>query len=130
LKGNKLSIVNPELFAKVLIRLEDVNLYDTHITAAQTQALLPAITQNSKLKKLDFSFNNLSTVNPELFASCSRITITQTEALFTEMPQNCHLKKLFLWGNNLSTVTPDLFAKVVTRLDDVDRRPVLDKTHQ
>merc|ERR1719319_1905262 len=65
---NNLPNVNPELFARALTKLEDVNLFATHINIAQAQTLFNAMVQNCQLKKLDLQFNNLSTVDPVVLA--------------------------------------------------------------
>merc|ERR1719509_132138 len=71
---NNLSNVNPELFARALNRMEDLNLYATQIRtsdkwqASDWEALFQAVMNLSRLKKLDLGLNNLPNVNPELFA--------------------------------------------------------------
>jgi len=128
--------VNPELFAKALTRLEDVNLNSAHITYTQIQALFTAMSQNSQLKKLELERCHLSFLEQELFANsltrledvnlnCARSTYNQIQALFTAMSQNSQLKKLGLGCNNLYTVNPELFAKALTRLEDVDLNSTL-----
>jgi len=128
---NNLSSVKPGLFVKLVTRMEDVNLCDTDITDDQKTALFAGMSQNCQLKILDLSCNNLSSVEPGLFAKgmsrlvdvnlcASNLTNQQKQAFFAAMSKNCHLKRLDLSANNLSSVEPELFARVMTRLEDVN----------
>merc|ERR1719509_214255 len=111
--------------------MEDVNLCDTDITNDQKTALFAGMSQNCQLKILDLSCNNLSFVEPGLFAKgmsrlvdvnlcASNLTNQQKQAFFAAMSKNCHLKRLDLSANNLSSVEPGLFARAMTRLEDVN----------
>jgi len=130
LSCNNLCSVEPRLFARALTGLVDVNLCNTHITDEQKQALFTAMSPNCKLKTLDISENNMSSVESEMFANAvsrlvdvnlclTNITLDQVQALFIAMSKNFQLKKLDLCCNNLSSVAPGLFVKAITRLEDV-----------
>jgi len=125
------STVEPELFARAVSRLEVVNLCGTNLTNNQIQALFQATDQSCQLKKLDLWRNNISSVEPELFARAvtilkdvnlgsTNLTNKQVTALFQKMSQNCPLKTLNLSCINLSYVEPELLAIAVNRLEDVD----------
>jgi len=128
--GNNLSSIEPELLVRVVNRLEDANLGATNLTNQQQLALFIKISQNSHLKILNLTKNNLSSLDPELFARVvskldefnsfgTNITIDQLKALFTAMSQSTHMKKLSVFSNYLSDVDPELTARVVTKLEDV-----------
>jgi len=125
------STVEPELFARAVSRLEVVNLCGTNLTNNQIQALFQATDQSCQLKKLDLWRNNISSVEPELFARAvtilkdvnlgsTNLTNKQVTALFQKMSQNCPLKTLNLSLIKLSSVEPELLAIAVNRLEDVN----------
>ena len=131
LKCLNLPSLEPEPFARVVARLEDVKLEGTKTTDVQIQTLFTAMAQDTGLKKLDFSLLNLSSLEPQLFARVvtrledvnlygTDITDVQMQTLFTEMSQKSHLKKLDLEEKNLSSLELEMFARVLTRLEDVD----------
>ena len=66
LKCLNLPSLEPELFARVVARLEDVKLEGTKTTDVQIQTLFTAMAQDTGLKKLDFSLLNLSSLEPQL----------------------------------------------------------------
>jgi len=130
---NNLSDVDSELFARVVTRLEDLNLCFTNITNQQKVALFTKISKNTQLKKLNLACNNLSSVHPELFAwvvtrledfnlCFTNITNDQSQSLFTAILQNSQLKKLNLSSNDLSSIDPTVLATAVARLEDLDLR--------
>jgi len=105
------------------------NITNNYNTFGNWKAILLAVNKLHRLKKLDFSYNNLSSVEPELLARVVnkmedvklwKLTNDQLQALFTAMCQNSQLKKLDLDGNNLSSVEPELFGRAVNRLEDVN----------
>jgi len=128
LSDNNLASVDPELLARVVARLEDVNLKNTNLTNEQIQALFTALSQKSQLKTLDLVSNNLSSLEPALFASVvtsfkevnltyTSITNDQVKELFTAMCQNSQLKKLHLRYSNVTSVDPDILATAVSKLE-------------
>ena len=119
LKCLNLPSLEPELFARVVTRLEDVKLEGTKITDVQIQTLFTAMAQDTGLKKLDFSLLNLSSLEPQLFARVvtrlegvnlygTDFTDVQIQAPFTAMAQNTRIKKLDLGFHNLSPLEPEL----------------------
>jgi len=73
-----LSSVEPELLARVFTRLELVDLGNNSLTSKQVQALFEAMAQNTQLKGLHFSFDNLSAIKPEVMTS----VVTKLEQVF------------------------------------------------
>lgn len=70
LRCKDLSRVEPEVLARAMIKLEDVNLCKTSLSADQIASILRSIVQkDTKLKKLDICYNsNLSNVPPEILS--------------------------------------------------------------
>jgi len=128
---NILSFVDPELFGRVVSRLEHVDLSMTGLDNDQVQELFRAMSLDNQLKSLDLTLVDLSSVEPALFGrmvtrlesvilSYTSLTNSHVLALFSAMSQNCQLKKLTLQTNNLSSVLPAVLATAVTRLEDVN----------
>lgn len=128
LSGNNLSSVDPELFARVLEKLELVWISNTSITNDQAQAIFTAMSLNCHLTRLNLDSNDLSSVEPELFATVltklelaslqnTNITNDQAQAIFTALSLNCQLNRLVFAGNDLSSVEPELLTWVITKLE-------------
>merc|ERR1719319_1166352 len=114
---NNLPNVNPELFARALTKLEDVNLFATHINIAKAQALFKAMVQNSQLKKLDLQFNNLSTVDPVVLATAvmkletvdlryTKLNTKQVTSILKHVLEDTNIKNL--WLDDYVTVDVDI----------------------
>lgn len=87
--------------------------------------------QNSFLKSLNLAVNDISTVEPGLFARAvtrlemvdlakADITNEQAEELFTAMCHNSCLKSLNLDEKDLSSVEPIVLATAVVMLENVE----------
>jgi hypothetical protein len=54
-----MSFADPKLLARAVKNLEEVVLYDTHLTKDQVKAIITALKSGSRLRKLDIAGNNL-----------------------------------------------------------------------
>jgi len=128
---NKLSSVNSDILAQAVTQLEEVVLRDTHLTTQQVTTICTAMTGNSKLKKLNLSQNNLSSVDANILAKAvtqleevgigfTHLTPHQVGAILTALDTSGHIKKLWISHSNLSSVDPDMLARVVNKLKIVD----------
>ena len=69
ISGNDLSGVDSKLLANAVNTVEEVKIMQTHLTVHQVEAIMTSICNgHSLLKKLDISYNDLSSVNPGLMA--------------------------------------------------------------
>merc|ERR1719186_2326897 len=66
LYDNNLSAVEKGLLGKAVSGLEEVHLQGSSITAPQVQELFSQMTQGTKMKVLDLSDNDLSSLDPEV----------------------------------------------------------------
>jgi hypothetical protein len=137
-----LSRVAPDLLARVVTGLEEVEMWGTpptqpsQLTQQQVEVILTAITSaDSRLKKLNIGGNQLYNVAPDLLARAvprleelemkarvrdwmryDGLTQQQVEGILTAITSgDSRLKKLNMSHNNLSNVAPDLLARAVTR---------------
>ena len=129
-----LASVDPSLLARLVARMEEVGMRGTRLTVQQVEAVFNSICSgdSSRLKKLDISHNNLSTVSPVLLASAvnslqegvlshTQLTREEGEAILTAITSgDSRLKILNISGNNLSKVDPGLLASAVNRLEEVE----------
>jgi len=130
LSSNNLSSVKPGLFARVVTRLEAVNLEYTKITAEQANALFVGISEDSTLKEVSIGNNNLSSVNPSVIATAVnrlhladvRDTQLSSEQV-TEVLRQCvegktKLKSLILAYNDVILVDRVLIRQAREKLGD------------
>jgi Leucine-rich repeat (LRR) protein len=127
-----LSTVEPGLLARALAVLEEVDITEADLTRHQLETIFSAISGDTKLKKLDLSENDLSCLEPDLFAKAvsnveqvelrdSKLSEQQVNALFTAVSGGAtSLKKLGIATNNLSPVRPDLLAGSMNLLEEAD----------
>ena len=69
ISNNDLSVMEPELIASAVSRVDTLNISSTNLRPEQSQAIFTAISEGYKLTNLDFSYNDLSLLEPELLAS-------------------------------------------------------------
>ena len=130
---NDLSSVEPRLLARAVKNLETQNVESGRLTTEQTESIFAAISEDSQLKSLDISKNDLSSVDPELLAKtikiletlnvkCGRLTREQTESIFSAISEASQLKSLDISHNNLSSVEPRMLSRAVTMLESLDVR--------
>ena len=131
--GNvNLSLVDPSLLARAVVRLEQVNMYGAKLTEQQVEEIFTAISEkNGGMKKLVLGSNNLSAVGPGLVVSAvkqveelnvekTQLTRKQAEAILIAISEGiCELKKLDISNNDFSTVSPWLLASALNRLEEV-----------
>ena len=123
-----LSSVDPRLLAGAVKKLSCLHVDSVHLTEQQTESIIAAICQGSKLKHLRISESNLSSVNPRLLAGAVKkletldvgygkhLTTKQIEAIFVAINQGSQLKTLDISYNDLSPVNPMLLAQAVNKL--------------
>jgi len=129
-----LSSVNPhvpQLLAQAVNQMEEANLYISQLTPQQVTAICTAMAEGSKLKTLNLSCTNLSSVDADILAravtrleevwlGCNELTPHQVEAIFAALSTSSQLKTLDLGGNNLSAVDAKILAQPVTQLEEVN----------
>ena len=126
---NTLTEVEPDLLARAVGRLEEVNLGSTSLTSPQVCAIFAVIATGSKLRNLNIGHNNLSAVTPATLAKAvagldevtmfvTYLTNDQMEAIFGAIDKTSRLRKLNIGGNNLSCLEPGLLARAVVELEE------------
>ena len=120
-----LSSVSPDLPARLVQRLEEVDMWNTELTTQQLEAVLTAVSTSSTLRKLNLGNNNLSLVEPGLLARAvnsleevdirhTLLTKEQVEAILSQSLVKTSLKTLVM-GRISGGVEEDL----VVRAQDV-----------
>jgi len=137
MSSNNLSSLDEETMARVVDKLEEVDLGGTKLTTQHFEAIFRFVNgdsngdSNSKLRKLDISFSNLSSLDPESLAKAiakleevdlasSNLTSQQCEAIFRFAATDSKLKKLHMALSNLSSVDQGTLAKAINNLEDVE----------
>ena len=130
LSVNNLSLIDPSLLVGAITRLVEVKLVRTNLTREQASAICSALPHASRLRGLDLSHNNLSSVSPTLLVpaiwsleearlwGCS-LTGQQLESLCRALRQPGVLRILDMTGNKLSQLEPQLLASAVSKLQEV-----------
>ena len=130
-KRKDLSIVPPDQIANSVNKLESANICFTNLIDSQTREIFRQISSDTKLEKLDISYNNLGGVQPPAFSEAmnkvveANINVTyltgeQTAALFEKMLEQSSLKILKIRSNNLSAVPPHILSKALNKLEVID----------
>ena len=130
----ELSGEDPGLLAKVVTKLETLEVRGTRLTQQQAVAILTVVSEGSKLVNLDISGNNLSGVDTRLLAkavtkletldvSYTKLTQQQSVAILTAVNADSKLTKLDIYGIDQSEVEPGGLAKAVTKLKTLGRSP-------
>ena len=123
-----ISSVEPRLLAGKVKVLETLKVRGTQLTTEQIETILAAISEDSRLKSLDISWNNLSSVKPGLLTGAvkvletlnvegAQLTTQQLETILTAIIEDSQLKYLFISWNNLSSVEPGLLTGAVKVLE-------------
>ena len=143
-----LSWVKPGLLARALVSLEEVGLGSCQMTSQQVSAILTAIQEDTRLRKLDLSNNIVELIQPGLLAravnllevvdiSNVRTSQSQIRALFTSIAGATKLKTLkignhdWVFAGLLSLLVPtgnfaQNLAQVSKTLEDVKRDSILE----
>ena len=132
MRCSKLSSMDPGLLARMVKKLEELEMWNRQVTGQQLEAVMTALCEgDSGLKKLTIADNDLSSVDAGLLASAvktlegvemyyTHLTVEQGTAIFTAINQeNCNMKKLDISENNLSSVDTGLLARSVNMLEEV-----------
>ena len=128
---NDMFDIDPELLAKVVTKLQKLEINCTELTLQQAAAIFTAVSEESTMIELDISDNDLSGVDPELLAKAvnnlttlyienTNLTLQQTEAILTAVSEGSKMIKLNIVENNMSGVDPGLLAKAVANLETLD----------
>ena len=128
---NDMFDIDPELLAKVVTKLQKLEINCTELTLQQAAAIFTAVSEESTMIELDISDNDLSGVDPELLAKAvnnlttlyienTNLTLQQTEAILTAVSEGSKMIKLNIVENNMSGVDPGLLAKAVANLKTLD----------
>ena len=76
--NTNLSTVKPQLLARAVTEVNQITLWSSRLTTKQTEAIFGALTSNpGKLRILDLSYNDLSTVSPKVLA----VTVNSLESV-------------------------------------------------
>ena len=139
---NNLASLDAHLMARVLNKIEEVELYGAYITCEQITAICTLMMENSKLKVLDLKCiktwtmqkgHDIAMVDPVLLAHAItqleevklpiRLSPEKLKAIFAalNMPSS-RVKRLNMSGINLSSVDANVMANVVNKLEIVDIR--------
>ena len=106
MSGNNLSTVDAGLLARAVNMLQEVNMGDIQLTVEQGTAIFTAINQeNCKMKQLNISNNNLSSVDAGLVARAvnmleevemedTQLTREQEGAILTQSLVKTSLRRL------------------------------------
>ena len=76
ISDSNLAGVDPVLLAKAVTKLDTLKVKYTKLTQQQDMTILTAVSEDSKLTKLDISWNNLSGVDPGLLAKAVAKLVT------------------------------------------------------
>ena len=127
-----LTDIRPCLLARAVQRLEKVDMRNTKLVVQQWEEILTAISmKESRLKRLNIGFADLSTVDTGLLARAvnrlekvdmyvTKLTVEQVEAILTNISTgDSQLKGLNITGINLSTLDSAMLARAVDRLEEV-----------
>ena len=67
--NTNLSTVNPQLLAQGITQINQITLWSSRLNTKQSEAIFGALETPGKLRILDLSYNNLSTIKPTLLAA-------------------------------------------------------------
>ena len=110
--GHKMNSIAPDLLARAVSQLENVDIGGTNLTNHQTEAIFDALNESTKLKVLNMEDMNLSSVDPSLMARVvnsleevivhySQLSIQQAEAILAQSCVQTSLKKLVFDNKNV-----------------------------
>ena len=130
--SNYLSIMDPGLVSRAVVRLEKLDVIRNHFTDQQVEAIFIELTKKSvQLKEFNISGSDLSSLDPYMVArAVSRIEqvwMLETmigrlhcKAIFSAISKSTSsLKRLNISYNNLSMLDPGLLARAVYKLEEV-----------
>ena len=144
ISNTNLSTLGPVLLAGAVGRLEEVWVDGTTLTSQQATMVMTALCkEDSRLKILDISKNDLSEVEPNILAhavngleevdlNTTKLTVEEVEAIVNCIAQrDSKLKKLNIsnaricmchWGDKKARFTqpPELLASTVNKLEEVE----------
>lgn len=132
-----LSSLESGLLAKVFTRLETVDLGNNSFTSDHIQALFAAMSQNTQLKGLHFTLENLSCVDPDVLASIvakleyvqldlDDLTAKQLASVLDRVTQGeTKLWKLWLIRNDSDDLDLEIVRKAREKLGKVGPKALL-----
>jgi len=126
-----LSVIDPELFASVLSRLNYLSFNTINPSPSQYEALLSSISQkDSHVKKLVFGFHRIF-APPDVFAAAVSnvdecdlgtcpVPFQDMQALCVAVAENQgQLKKLNMFSSFLASIDPDILGTAISSLESV-----------
>ena len=129
MNNTKLSSVPESILVGAISRLEKLSLSSSSLTASQLMAIFTLLSSSvhHKLRSLDLSFNDLSSVPTELLATAltsgpeevilnqTSLTVVQLTGIFTQLSLSEHHKVriLDLSNNNLSSVPAETLVTAI-----------------
>ena len=127
--GNYLSQVNPHVMAAAVNKMDKVDLGFGHLNATQCNAIFGLAAGKSKLKDLDISDNDLSSVNKhdmeravnnmeKINLECTELTNQQCIQIFKYAENESNLKDMKIGRNDLSAVEPGSMARAVSKMEE------------
>lgn len=131
--GISLREISEEDLGSVVTRLVEVDLSNTDLHPGQVYDIFQRLSQsnNSKIRKLNLSYNSLHTISPSHLATvvCSlrswdwvscHIRSEQMAAIVSEIADSPNIRlKSACFNENLSEVEKDVLARAVVRLENV-----------
>ena len=129
LSESDLTTVEEDTLVTAASRLDHLGLADRCLSPEAAGALLSALDLCPRLRSVDLSYTDLSTLAPSLLATTSKLTSLslsgtclrrhQATSLCSSLQQGSNLRSLQLSGNNLSLVEPELLACGLATLEEV-----------
>ena len=127
--GNYLSQVNPHVMAAAVNKMDKVDLGFGHLNATQCNAIFGLAAGKSKLKDLDISDNDLSSVNKhdmeravnnmeKINLECTELTNQQCIQIFKYAENESNLKDMKIGRNDLSAVEPGSMTRAVSKMEE------------
>ena len=140
LSGVDLSGVGPELLARAISRLTQVNLTGTNLSQDSLVSLFTVLhqTEELRLENINLSYFRLSAVPPAVLSGvvnklhrvnlhATQLTGAQTETLLGGMVE---MEELDIGYNDLSSVPPGLMASSLSRVSHLNITGCCLSTHQ
>ena len=127
LNNKNISDVDTELLARAVTKLDILEISNTKLTRQQIVTIITAVSDGSKMTKLDISFNDMSGIDPQILTKAvskiehlnvtdANITQQQTAAILTAISEEKIVTELYIGSNDLSGVDLRLLTKAVTNL--------------
>ena len=130
--NNNLSTIRSQIMAKGIIHLEELIMVGCSLTSEQTLSIFLSIKEGNKLKKLNLSHSNLSSIDKELLTtvinqieqvSINNNSLTSEQIISLLKPCAQHeskLRKLTLRNTKLTDIDPKLLSEALKTLKKIE----------